>query len=449
MKNVFNLAFLATFLIALSLNGFAQDAEKQTVTLLTNANVFDGVNEQLIEGTDVLIEGNLIKQIAKNIKAPKGAEVIDIQGKTLLPGLTDAHVHLMLHSEVGYLIYSSPEGYSGAKAARNAYDMLMRGFTTVRDIGGPAIGLKYAIDEGAIPGPRILPAGAMISQSAGHGDFNSSQTYWSSHFAGQIDPAYIRGWTITADGVPEVQKATRETLRSGVAQIKIMGSGSILGAHDPLDVTEYTLEELQAIVKEADKWGTYASIHAYSSESVMNAIEAGVQSIEHGLFASEEAFRLMKEKDVVFSTQYIAFSSTPEEAGMNAVAAPKYLEAKAGADKGFELAKKMGVKMAFGTDIVGSLDLATYQSQEFVLRLKHYTPYEILKQATSENAALFERSGKRHPYLEGPLGVVKVGAYADVVVVEGNPLKDITLLAEPAKNLKLIMKDGKVYKNTL
>ncbi|PQV51438.1 imidazolonepropionase-like amidohydrolase [Jejuia pallidilutea] len=449
MKNAMKHAILGLLLLAVSFNSFGQDKEKTSYVLITNATVFDGVNEKLMEDTDILIENNLIKDIGKNLKAPKGAEVIDVTGKTLLPGFIDAHTHLALHSEVDYLIYSAPEGYMGAKAATNATQMLMRGFTTVRDIGGPTIGLKMAIDEGAVIGPRILPAGKMISQSAGHGDFNARQINWSQYFAGQIDPAYIRGWTTIADGIAEVQKATRETLRSGASQIKIMGSGSILGAHDPLDVTEYTIEELKAIVKEADKWGTYCGIHAYTSESVMNAINAGVQSIEHGLFASEEAFKLMKEKDVFFSTQFMAFSSTPEEAGMNEVAAPKYLLAKEGADNGYRLSKKVGVKMAFGTDLVGGLDMNTYQPQEFVARLKYYTPYEILVQATSLNAELLERSGKRHPYQEGSLGVVKEGAYADIVVVDGNPLKDLTLLVEPDKNIKLIMKDGKVYKNTL
>ncbi|WP_157208794.1 metal-dependent hydrolase family protein [Mariniflexile maritimum] len=448
MKKLIKSVCIAVAFVALSFQGFAQEKAK-TVIVIKNANVFDGVNEKLIENTDILIENNLITQIAKGIKPPKDAQLIDINGKILLPGLTDAHTHLALHSEVDYLIYSAPEGYMGAKAATNATQMLMRGFTTVRDIGGPTIGLKMAIDEGAVIGPRILPTGSMISQSSGHGDFNARQINWSQYFAGQIDPAYIRGWTTIADGIAEVQKATRETLRSGASQIKIMGSGSILGAQDPMDVTEYTIEELRAIVKEAEKWGTYTAIHAYTSESVMNALNAGVQSIEHGLFASEEAFKLMKEKDAFFSTQFMAFSATPEEAGMNAVARPKYLQAKEGADNGYRLSKKVGVKMAFGTDLVGGLEMNTYQPQEFVARLKYYTPYEILVQATSLNAELFERAGKRHPYQEGKIGVVKVGAYADVIVVEGNPLKDIAILAEPEKNIKLIMKDGKVYKNTL
>ncbi|WP_157208795.1 metal-dependent hydrolase family protein [Mariniflexile maritimum] len=448
IKNLLKLTFLAFALIAFSFNSTAQKKEP-TVVLFTNATVFDGVNEKLMTATDVLVEGNLIKKIGKGIKAPQNAEVIDVAGKTLIPGLTDSHVHIMWNDNIEYLIYSSKDGYLGAMAAKNAENMLMRGFTTVRDLGGPAFGLKKAIDDGAIPGPRILPSGAFISQTAGHGDFDTRMQYQSNHFTGQTDLAYSRGWTIIADGVSEVQKASREILRAGATQLKIMGSGSITGAHDPLDVTEYTLDELKAIVKEAEKWGTYATIHGYSSESIMNAIEAGVKSIEHGLFASEEAMKMMKEKDIFFSTQFLSYSATPEEAGMTGESIPKYNEAKAGATKGYENAKKIGVKMSFGTDLLGGLEIAAAQNLEFLARAKYFSGYEILKQATSNNAELFERSGRRHPYQEGALGVVKEGAYADIVVVDGNPLQDISLLGNPAKNLKIIMKDGKIYKNTL
>ncbi|SFN47620.1 Imidazolonepropionase [Bizionia echini] len=449
MKKVITKTLVVLILLTINWSIKAQEAEDKSVILFTNATVFDGVNEKLMTDTDVLIEGNLIKQIGKNLKAPNSANVIDVTGKTLIPGLTDAHAHMTINDDFEYLIYSSQPGYMGALAARNAKEMLFRGFTTMRDMGGPVLGVKKAIDDGKIPGPRILPSGAFISQTSGHGDFDSRETRYSRSFTGQMDMAYLRGWTITADGVAEVQKATREVLRSGATQVKIMGSGSITGAHDPLDVTEYTVEELKAIVKEAEHWGTYAAIHAYTDESIRNALEAGVKSIEHGIFASKETMQLLKDKDAFFSTQFLAFNQTPEEAGMNATATPKYLQVKDGATMGYELAKKIGVKMTFGTDLLGNIALAPFQSQEFVARSEYFSGYEILKQATSNNAELFERSGKRHPYQEGALGVIKEGAYADIVVVDGNPLKDIKLLGNPAKNLKIIMKDGKIYKNTL
>ncbi|NER08901.1 metal-dependent hydrolase family protein [Muriicola jejuensis] len=439
---------IALMVVLSSLN--AQEKPKQ-ITLFTNVQVFDGTSDKLIKA-DVLVEGNLIKQISKEplmVAQTDNVSIIDGGGKTLMPGLTDAHTHIMWTDDIENLIYSAPEGWSGTLAAVNAGEMLQRGFTTIRDNGGPAFGLKKAIDEHIIPGPRILPAGAFISQTSGHGDYDQRMFYLSPHFTGQIDKAYIRGWTIVADGVAEVQKASRDVLRSGATHLKVFGSGSITGAHDPIDVTEYTYEELKALADETKKWGTYAAIHAYSDEGIQNAIKAGIKSIEHGLFASEETMEMIKKNDVWFSTQFLAFSLPPEKAGMKGEAVSKYLTAQEGAQKGYERAKKYGVKMTFGTDILGSLELHRMQNLEFTARSKYFTPYEILKQATSQNAELFELSGERHPYKEGKLGVIEEGAYADLLLVNGNPLEDISLLAAPDKNLSLIMKDGVIYKNSL
>ena len=449
MKNRGLFTVIALLVLVLAAPAFGGDPKAKPKTLITNVNVFDGKSEKLIQNAGVLIEGNLIKEVSAGKITAEGATVINGGGRMLMPGLTDAHTHIMWNDNIEDLIYSAPEGYSGVLAAVNAKEMLHRGFTTVRDCGGPSFGLKRAIDAGVVEGPRILSSGAFLSQSSGHGDYDSRMFYLSPHFTGQIDKAYLRGWTTIADGVPEVQKATREILRGGASQIKIFGSGSITGAHDPLDVTEYTVEELKAIVKETEKWGTYAAIHAYSSASIMNAIEAGVKSIEHALFASEEAIKLMKEKGLFFSTQFLAFSLSPEKAGMTGPAVQKYLEAQAGAENGYKLAKKVGVKITWGTDSLGSLKLARMQNQEFVARSKYFNGHEILQQCLTNNVELFQFSGKRHPYQEGPLGVIKDGAYADLLIVDGNPLEDITLLADPEKNLKLIMKDGKIYKNTL
>ncbi len=424
----------------------AQDVPK--LTLITNANIFDGENEELQMGMDILIENNLIKQIGQDLAAAN-ARVIDAGGRVVTPGMIDAHTHIMWNDDIDYLVFGSPHEYTGVMAAVSAERMLLRGFTTIRDMGGPAFGLKKAIDDGVAKGPRIFPSGFFISQTSGHGDFEPRLNYHSPHFSGAVDPAYTRGWTIIADGVPEVQKATREILRYGASQIKIMGSGSVTGAHDPLDVTEYTLEEMQAIVKEAQKWGTYATVHAYSDEAVQNAIKAGVRSVEHGLFGSEETFQMMKDNDVIFSTQFYAFSLTPEQAGMRGIFAQKYLTAQKGATGGYERSKKMGIKMAWGTDVLGKIDLGPLQLQEFVARTKYYTPVEILLQATKINAELLSRSGKRVPYQEGALGAIKEGAYADLLIHKGNPLEDISVMTQPEENLLLIMKDGKIYKNTL
>ncbi len=439
------------FLLSVSVLSSANAlADEHSSVLIRDVHVFDGVSKARIENANVLIEDNLIKEVSQDVINAPDALVIDGGGKTLMPGLSDAHTHIVWNDNVETLIFDQPDVYTGVLAALNAEEMLLRGFTTVRDLGGPALGLKKAIDDGLVPGPRILPAGMFLSQTSGHGDFEPRLKYRSSHYSGQVDQAYISGWTVIGDGVPEVQKATREILRSGATQIKIMGSGSVTGAHDPLDVTEYTPEELKAIVREAEHWGTYATIHAYTDKSIVNAINAGVRSVEHGLFASESTFRLMKKNDVIFSTQFFSFSVSPEEAGMAGTPAePKYLLAQGAARRGYERAKKVGVKMAWGTDILGGIELARLQPMEFLARAEYFTPYEILLQTTSINAELFARSGERNNYQDGPLGVIKPGAYADLLIVDGNPLEDISLLTDPAQNLVLIMKDGKVYKNTL
>ena len=369
----------------------------------------------------------------------------------LMPGLIDAHTHLMVVKPFDQAIYMYEPTYIAALATETARRTLMRGFTTVRDAGGPVMGLKRAIDEGVVPGPRIFPSNAFISQTGGHGDFDMSMTYLSSHFAGQMDKAYLFGWTYTADGVPEVRKAVREVLRSGASQVKVMGSGSITGAHDPLDVVEYTPAEMKAIVEEATKWGTYVMVHAYSDKAVRMAVEAGVKSIEHGLMASPETLKLMKKKGVWLSTQCLNYSKNVEDFGvpMPPNVAAKFNEAKKSAERVYRLAKKYGLKLAWGTDTFGSLDVQDTESDEFLARKKYFTDFEIAKQATSLNGELLALSGKRSPYPDGKLGVIEEGAYADILIVDGNPAKDITVLAKPKKHIRLIMKDGKIYKNTL
>jgi len=419
-------------------------------TLITHVQIFDGIHDKPIEGKSILIEKNLIVKIGTGIKPDANTTVIDAKGHLLMPGLIDAHTHLMVVDDFEKAIYKDDQVYIAALATEAAKRMLLRGFTTVRDAGGPVGGLKRAIDEGIVPGPRILPSNAFISQTGGHGDFNSAKSYLSPHFTGVPDKSEIYGWVKIADGVPEVQKAAREVLRSGATQLKVMASGSVTGAHDPIDATEYTYEELKALVTEAAHWGTYVMVHAYGNSAVKNAIKAGVRSIEHGTMVAPETLKLMKEKDIWLSPQCIASSKSVEEVGLKGTPAEsKFLEVKKHADTIFKLAKKYGLKIAWGTDTFGSLEFQAAQSEEFIARKPYFSNLEILKQVTSENAKLLALCGKRHPYQEGALGVIKEGAYADLIIVKGDPLKDVSVLAHPKENLLLIMKDGKVYKDAL
>jgi imidazolonepropionase-like amidohydrolase len=391
--------------------------------LFTNVKIFNGADEELITGKDVLVESNLIKAIGSGLAVASDVQFIDGGERTLMPGLTDAHVHLMLNDAPAKSIYEETWVYVGAQSVAAAKAMLLRGFTTVRDVGGPVGGLKQAIDEGLVEGPRILPSGPYITQTSGHADLETSKFKLSPYFAGVPDKMEIMGWGFVADGVPEVQKAAREVLRTGSTQIKVMAGGGVSSYYDPLDTTQYTLEEMKAIVTEAENWGTYVAVHAYTDKAVRICIEAGVKSIDHGPFLTEETLKLMADKEV--------------------------RQVNEGSANLLKWAKKHGVKIAWGTDLFGPPAKQAQQPEEFIARAEFFTPYEILKQATSDNAELFKLSGLRHPYQQGALGVVEKGAYADLLLVDGNPLQDINLMADPGRNFRIIMKDGVIYKNTL
>jgi imidazolonepropionase-like amidohydrolase len=418
--------------------------------LFTNVNVFDGVNEELIENANVFVVGNRIAEVSTEPLAAANARIIDGGGRTLMPGLIDSHVHLMINDAPHLSIYEKPWPYVGAQAVAGAEAMLLRGFTTVRDVGGPVVGLKDAIDQGFVKGPRVLPSGAFISQTSGHGDLATSSAKLSPYFTGIPDKATLFGWGFVADGVPEVQKAAREVLRTGATQIKVMAGGGVSSYFDPLDTTQYTLEELKAIVVEAEHWGTYVAAHAYTDAAVQLCIDAGIKSIEHGPFLTEKTLKRMAKEGVWLSPQAYLFGMTPEELNIvGTPAEPKMRQVNTDSDIVMRLAGKLGVKVAWGTDLFGPPAKQALQPLEFRARARYFSNVEILRQATSLNAELLELSGLRHPYTEGALGVIERGAYADIILVDGNPLDDIELMVDPATNFRLIMKDGVIYKNTL
>jgi imidazolonepropionase-like amidohydrolase len=446
MLIVFSLLVFAQLLLA-------QEKEAHKQVLFTNVNVWDGTSDDLKKGYSVLVEDNLIKQVGANISAPSGATVIDGGGRTLIPGLIEAHAHLSLHGDLFQIRNDFNWMYVGAKSGAEATHMLMRGFTTARDAAGPTNGLRKVIDAGHVVGPRIYAAGPALTQTGGHFDIRGLNEP-NYHFLGIPDPKQFMEWMFIADGVPEVQKAAREVFRKGSSHIKIMAGGGVATVYDPLDGLQFTPEEIRAIVVECEKVGSYAMAHIYTPEAITIALNAGVKCIDHGMLIDDKTMQLLKKKDAFLVPSLAVGLFTPEEL---AFAWPtKETKAKgariiAGMENEVILAKKHKVKIGFGTDFFGPTnDAFAMQSLEFKARLKYFTPLEILKQATSVNASIVAMSGPMmNPYLDGPLGVIKEGAYADMLIVDGNPLEDLLLLLDPKKNLKVIMKDGKIYKNTL
>ena len=410
--------------------------------LFRNVRVFDGRAETLREA-DILVEGSRIARISTTpIQAPAGTSIIDGGGRVMIPGLIDTHVHLAF--TLGLELPSTDPWYLAIREAVEAERTLMRGFTSVRDMGGNVFALKRAVDEGLVPGPRIYPSGAILSQTSGHGDFRSPVDP-HPHFGGQWPNAYREGNLMLADGIPDVLTATREQLRRGASQIKVMAGGGIISPSDPIDVKQYTFEELHAAVQAAEDWNTYVAVHAYTSASITRALQAGVKSIEHGNLIDEEAMKLLAAKGAFLSPQAAVFL---REIRLPPDNMAKFRQVGAGLDTMFALAAKYQAKVTFGTDIIGTLEEHARQNEEFGARLKWFTPVEILRQATSHGGELLAASGPRNPY-PGKLGIIEEGAYADLLIVNGNPLEDIRILEKPNDNLVVIMKNGQVYKNLL
>ena len=321
----------------------------------------------------------------------------------------------------------------------------MRGFTTVRDLGGPSFGLKRAIDEGLVPGPRIYPSGAMITITGGHGDFRSASEL-PRRLGGPLSRMETIGGSMVADSPDEVRVRAREQLMLGASQIKLTAGGGVASPHSPLDVATFTEDELRAAVQAAENWGTYVTVHAYTPVAIQRAIAAGVKVIEHGHLMDEATAELMAKKGIWLSFQ--PFTDDETAAPLPPANRVRQLQVFSGTERTIELAKKYKLKMAFGTDLLFSPAAAARQNAELVKMLKWYSAPELLVMATGTNADLLKLSGPRDPY-PGNLGVVEEGALADLLLVDGDPLANLNLVADPQRNFLVIMKDGKIYKNSL
>ncbi|MBR8829727.1 MAG: hypothetical protein N5P05_001321 [Chroococcopsis gigantea SAG 12.99] len=420
-----------------------------TAILFENVKIFNGSSPNLSAPSNLLVVDNKIEKISTTgINAPSGAALTRINGggRVLMPGLIDNHVHIIMTASTLPELMSpniSAETLQ-ARATKEAEQMLSRGFTTVRDMGGPTFDLKKAIDQGKTPGPRIYPSGAMISQTSGHGDFRSL-TERPRRFGGELSRAEVMGAAFIADGRDEVLTATRENLRFGASQIKVMAGGGISSAYDPIDVTQYTLDELKAAVEAADDWGTYVTVHAYTPKAIQRAIEAGVKCIEHGQLIDEPTMRLLAEKNVWLSAQVFEEIENPN---LTPDQLAKKKQVVQGVSNAFSWAKKYNVNLAWGTDFLFIPSRNKTQNADIVKLKEWFTPAEALKIVTRDNGRLLTLSGARNPY-PGKLGVVETGAYADLILVQGNPLENLSIVADPDNNFKVIVKDGKIYKNTL
>lgn len=423
--------------------GVAAQTAAPAETLFRNVRVFDGSGGPLSVPTSVLVRGNVIAAIGTDARPGIAATVIDGKGRTLMPGLIDNHVHIPL-SVVGQAEIADPKLTAEvveARGAREAQAMLLRGFTSARDLGGPVFGIKTGIDKGKYIGPRIWPSGAMISQTSGHGDSRMPQER-SRRFFGQVSRGEDLGVNFIADGRDEVLTATRENLRYGASQIKVMAGGGAATAYDPLDVSQYTLDELRAAVEAADDWNTYVTVHAYNVRSVRRAIDAGVKCIEHGQLLDEATIKLIADKGIWLSLQVL----DPAPATQAENVRLKKQQVVDGTDAAYKWAKQYKVKLAWGTDFLFNAAQNANQGRDMTKLSRWFTPPEILKMVTHDNAELLALSGPRNPY-PGKLGVIEPGALADLLLVDGDPTRDIAIMADPETNFVVIMKDGRIYKN--
>jgi imidazolonepropionase-like amidohydrolase len=455
MKKLSLMFLLAAILMVTGFNVSAQ-------ILITNVNVFDGKSEQLAMNQNVLVEENLIKQISgESIQAP-GATVIDGQGRTLMPGLIENHAHLMLMGPTLPAMEASTTWEDFAiHGTRMAEMYLMQGFTTLRDAGGANGGLRRAIDAGTIVGPRYYPSGAFLGTRGGHADFaNFSSPVGESTNFSRLNMAQ------EVDSVADVQKFGRNNFRMGATQLKFMQSGGVVSAFDPWQLLAGSQAEIEAAVQVANEYGSYVMAHSYRKEAIMNALNAGVRSIEHGFAFDCEIAKLMKKKDAYITTNLTAFD--PNLFDIPAIReVPASLRKARSATEAFvgyiDNMKKCPVKRGFQTDCVGSVAACNIQiAYEKHLNNEFFGSYTSLVTLTSVGGEIAAMSGDfMNPYPDGKLGVIEEGAYADILIVDGNPLEDFSVVgtgdkwfdAEPRpespETIRIIMKDGVIYKNTL
>lgn len=423
-----------------------QSGQAQRPLLLTNLRLFDGSGQAVRRGVQVLVQGQVIAALPAAAEKIEGAQVIDCQDKLVMPGLIDVHWHAMLAAIAQTTAMTADLGYLYLAAAQEAQRTLMRGFTSVRDAGGPVFALKRAIDEGMVSGPRIYPSGAMISQTSGHGDFRLRSDIPRAT-NGPLSLVESTGVAMIADGENEVLRRVREQLMLGASQIKMLAGGGVASLYDPLDSIQFSARELRAGVEAAADWNTYVMAHVYTPKGIRRAIKSGVKSIEHGQLADEESVRMMRDEGVWWSLQPF-LQDEDSNVYPDAARRESQQQVSQGTIKAYEMAQKYGIKTGWGTDILFNPKNTATQGRQLAKLTRFYDPLTLLAQATGRNGELLALSGQRNPYPRA-LGRIAPGAFADILVADGDPARSLDFVADPERNLRLIMKDGKVYKNTL
>jgi imidazolonepropionase-like amidohydrolase len=403
-----------------------------------NFRLLEPAHGEVRGGYELLIEGERVRELSDRPIASRQAEVVDCGGRTLMPGLIDCHVHVM-HSEVNIrFLEAMPLTLLTARAALRLRAMLDRGFTTVRDTGGADWGIKAALEQGFLVGPRLFIAGMSIGPTGGHADGRRR----TDDGDGCSCCNGLKFKSAVADGTDEVRKAAREQMRQGADHVKIMMSGGVASPYDPLDSLQFSESEVAAVVEEAHAFGRYVCAHAYSAEAITRAARLGVRTIEHGNLIDDAAAALMASKGMFLVANLVTYYAMKERAqkfGMSAESLAKNDIVLEGGLKSLEICKRHGVPVAYGSDLLGELHWD--QSREFSLRREVVSPIEIIRSATTIAAQVLR--------LEGKVGTLREGAWADLLLVDGDPLADLALLDDQGRHLSIIMQAGRFHKRRL
>lgn len=405
--------------------------------IFTGGNVLDAEAGALRSGLDVQVTGNRISAIGASLPRPADAEVIDLAGKTLMPGLIDCHVHIVAETLDLWGNMIAPSSLSALRSARVMNEALMRGFTTLRDLGGADYGLVLAVEEGLIDGPRLVICGKGLTTTGGHADLRKRTDDRPGILSERLG-----SMGLIVDGVDNVRAACRTMIKEGAHFIKVMANGGVSSPNDPIHSIQYSREEIAAMVEEADNAGLYVSAHVYTDKAIRRCVELGVHSLEHCNLIEPETAKVAAEKGCIAVPTLVAYDALAlegEALGLGATEFSKIDTVRSGGLRSLEIMRDAGLPMAFGSDLLG--ELRKYHCMEFELLAKVLTPAEIIRSATVIGARLCQ--------MEGLAGTIAENAYADMIVVDGNPLEDITLLQDDGAHMPLIMANGKLVKNTI